>query len=157
MSMNNDPENFDGLRRLLALKRHEVPPPGYFHSFSHQVIARIEAGERGEEGSLFRLWLSAVPRWLHGFWQTLEAKPVFASAISAGACALVVAGALYSPTDSASSTLPQLPKNQLVQLPSSTPLLGEQTFSSIEGADSSDSLFQAYKNLEKERGVFAGQ
>ena len=75
MSMYPDSENFDQLRRLLAVKRHEQPPPGYFHNFSRQVIARIRAGERAEPANawarlfwdapwLQRLWAAFAPRFV---------------------------------------------------------------------------------------------
>ena len=43
--MNAAPDNFEKLQKLLALKRHEPPPPGYFTNFSSKVMARLEAAE----------------------------------------------------------------------------------------------------------------
>ncbi|HEY3856621.1 MAG TPA: hypothetical protein VGO67_19730 [Verrucomicrobiae bacterium] len=43
--MKSDSENFETLRKLMALKRHEVPPPGYFNRLPRSIISRIERGE----------------------------------------------------------------------------------------------------------------
>jgi len=48
--MKDDPQEFEKLRRLLALKRSEVPPPRYFNSFSSEVISQIKAGEAVKPG-----------------------------------------------------------------------------------------------------------
>ena len=95
MSMNQDTENFDSLRRLLALKRHEQPPPGYFHRFSSQVIARIESGDRGEEGSVLERMLWEAP-WLQRLWASFEAKPALVGAFGVAVCGLLITGVISS-------------------------------------------------------------
>jgi hypothetical protein len=99
--MNPENENFEELRRLLALKRHEQPPPGYFHNFSGQVIARIKAGERGDR--------VLDHSWLQRFWSVLEAKPVFAGAFGAAICAVLISGIFNSEEAGMLSTTSVLP------------------------------------------------
>jgi hypothetical protein len=43
--METHSDEFNELRKLLALKRHEQPPPRYFNEFSGRVIDRIRAPE----------------------------------------------------------------------------------------------------------------
>jgi len=92
--MSQDSQDFESLRRLLALKRHEQPPPGYFNDFSSQVIARIKAGDQAEENPLERLFWEAP--WLQRLWAALETKPVMAGAFGAAVCALLIGGVVYS-------------------------------------------------------------
>jgi hypothetical protein len=93
--MTPEQENFDALRRLLALKRHEQPPPGYFNSFSRQVIARIRAGDFKEEPSFFERFFGQAA-WLHRAWSDLESKPALAGAFGIMVCGLLVFGMVYS-------------------------------------------------------------
>ena len=95
MSMNQDTENFGQLRRLLRLKRYEQPPPGYFNSFSSQVIARIKLGERGEDSAVVERLLWEAP-WLQRIWAAFEAKPVLAGAFGLAVCGLLITGVIYS-------------------------------------------------------------
>jgi hypothetical protein len=71
--MKTDPENFEELRKLMALKRHELPPPGYFPRLSDTIMARIERGE----GRMT-------------FWERISAdftiRPAFAYAFVLAAC-----------------------------------------------------------------------
>jgi hypothetical protein len=43
--MNSDQENFEALRKLMALKRHEQPPREYLDQLSDNIRMRIERGE----------------------------------------------------------------------------------------------------------------
>ena len=90
--MTPDSENFDQLRKLMALKRHEVPPPGYFHGFSREVIVRIKAGEGAHEATGFIVEGS----WLRRFWGLFEARPVLAGGFGVAVCGFFVVGALIS-------------------------------------------------------------
>ena len=93
--MSQDTENFEQLRRLLALKRHEQPPPGYFNDFSSQVIARIKLGESGDRGFAIEHLLWEAP-WLQRIWAAFEAKPVLAGVFGVAVCGLLITGVIYS-------------------------------------------------------------
>jgi len=95
--MNRDEENFQQLRRLLALKRYEQPPPRYFNDFSARVATRIRLGDPGETYS--EHWFWEVP-WLMRLWATFETNPVLAGAFGAAVCALLISGVVFSPRTS---------------------------------------------------------
>ena len=79
--MNQPPDNFDALRKLLALKRHESPPPAYFDRLAGLVIARLEA----EEGM-------RSPNWWQRWWEALNSPPVVALSYGAAVVGLVMLG-----------------------------------------------------------------
>ncbi len=91
--MNENQSNFEPLRRLLAFKRHETPPPGYFNNFSRQVMAGIRAGETGAEAEWSGRLLASMP-WLLKLLQSFETKPVFAGGFATALCALLLFGAV---------------------------------------------------------------
>jgi len=93
--MSPIPDDFEQLRRLLALKRHEQPPPGFFHGFSRQVIVRIQAGELGDQSEA-SLWSFSGGSLLQRIWATLDARPALAGAFGVAVCGFFVVGALLS-------------------------------------------------------------
>ena len=89
--MNENKNNFDSLRRLLALKRHETPPPGYFENFSRDVMASIRAGENSRTANVS----SQLP-WLFRLLSTFEVKPAFAGSFASMLCLLLLLGIVYA-------------------------------------------------------------
>jgi hypothetical protein len=75
--MNPQADNFEQIRKLLALKRHEQPPPGYFEHLSARIISRIESVESGRPTLWERL----------GF--AFGSKPAFVCALGVVACGLI--------------------------------------------------------------------
>jgi hypothetical protein len=128
--MNPDSENFDSLRKLMALKRHEIPPPGYFDGFSRNVRARIKVGDHGDE-------IGEENSWVQRFLGMFNVKPVFAGAFGTAVCALLVSGIFSSePTQVMAGA-----HN------SDTPNLGPVPIPTFAGADSPNSNIVAGSSL----------
>jgi hypothetical protein len=92
--MNPESENFDALRKLLAIKRHETPPPGYFEQLASEVRARLRGGEHRRSD----LWneVGEEASWLQRAWGLLYTKPAFAGAFGVLVCGVLLAGMFYS-------------------------------------------------------------
>jgi hypothetical protein len=85
--MNDAPEDFDKLQKLLKLKRYEVPPPGYFNHFSTHVINRLEREFDRAPGEA---------DWVKRFLGMLETNPIAAGLFGMSVCGLLISGIAYS-------------------------------------------------------------
>jgi hypothetical protein len=78
------------VERIIALKRFERPPPGYFHLLPGRIISRIEKGESPS-----------------GFWENWGAafgiRPALACAFGLSVCGAVVVGICFSPKSEATA------------------------------------------------------
>jgi hypothetical protein len=72
------------VEKIIALKRYERPPPGYFHLLPGRIIHRIEQGEGRA-----------------GFWETwslvFRVRPALAYALGLTVCGALTAGLFFSP------------------------------------------------------------
>jgi hypothetical protein len=93
--MNESNKNFDELKRLLKLKRHEVPPPGYFQNFSGEVIGRIRAGEAGGSQS-FMDRLNGQAPWLVSLLHIFETKPGVIGGFATSLCLVLLIGVVLA-------------------------------------------------------------
>ncbi len=93
--MSLDQDNFQALRRLLALKRHEQPPPGFFDAFARRVISRLEADELVEEAAGVNPGFWEVP-WLQRFLATFDRSSALAGTFGLAVCGLLLAGLICS-------------------------------------------------------------
>jgi hypothetical protein len=102
--MDLEEKRIEKVQRIIALKRYEQPPPGYFHLLPDRIINRIEKGEG--KSNLWESWLSS-----------LTLRPALACAFGLTICGAVSFGMLYPPQsdNSASSNA-----NAIVQTPNST-------------------------------------
>jgi hypothetical protein len=104
--MSAESNNFESLRKLLAVKRMEVPPPGYFDQFAGEVRARLRDGEHQRDD----LWrdLGDEASWLQRLWYLFSNRPALAGACGMAVCGLVLTAGIYysqgGDTDLASQT-----------------------------------------------------
>ncbi len=91
--MSTSPEpDFKQLKRLLALKRHEQPPPGYFDFLARRVQEEIRATRPSRRrpdpsGNLLHQFF--------GLLETLQTRPAFAVGVGAVVCTLLVGGVVF--------------------------------------------------------------
>ena len=114
-------QNFDQLRKLLALKRYEQPPPGYFQNFSCKVIARIEAAE-----------LTAPASWWEKLGFRFNLRPALMCGLSVVVCGLLSIGVISSLFGSADQ-----PPLGLVMAPTADPSAALTPFNASDATASS--------------------
>src|SRR5688500_12091740 len=79
--MNSSPEDFKDLRRLLALKRHEQPPPGFFSYLPDKIQIRIDREDLSEHST-----------WWDCIVLKLDAQPILAGAYAFTISGLMLMG-----------------------------------------------------------------
>jgi hypothetical protein len=96
-----EPDNLQRVSRLLAFKRHERPPVGYFDRFPREIIARI----RAEECAPDSLWESVASR-IPCFQQLLTISEPLAGAVGLAVCGVLIRGFIISDSSVASQSAP---------------------------------------------------
>jgi len=83
--MDSPHESFEPVRRLLALKRHEQPPPGYFDYLHTQVLDRLTSEAETEPED-----------WLETILERFRLRPALAGVFSFALGAFYLFGLGYS-------------------------------------------------------------
>jgi hypothetical protein len=125
--MNENENNFESLGHLLALKRREIPPPGYFNNFSRQVLQRINAGDPGTSANWVEDLFGQAP-WLSKLLHAFDAKPVFAGGFAGTLCLLLFFGIVYAER-------PDLTQQPLLQVADSSASLAVSPTALTQSAD----------------------
>jgi hypothetical protein len=94
--MSEDQENFEALRKLLSLKRHEQPPPGYFDRLPGQILSRLNKPE--PQASLWERLMEGI-----------VLRPAFAYSLGLVFCGTLALGIGY-----AVSVAPEQTANQVI-------------------------------------------
>ena len=90
--METHSDDFNELRKLLALKRHEQPPPRFFNEFSARVIERLQTPE-----------VLPQPTWWQRLGLDFDLRPAMVCALGVVISGLLLFGVI-SGVDTDSST-----------------------------------------------------
>jgi len=93
--MKTSNQNFTELKQLLKLKRHEIPPPGYFNNFAGEVISRLRAGEAEAAQGLAERLQEQVP-WLADLLRIFETRPGLIGGFATSLCLLLLFGVVLA-------------------------------------------------------------
>ena len=85
MHPDHDRESFAALRRAVALKRHEQPPPGYFDRLHRRVLDRLPLEREVEPED-----------WFEALFERFRLRPALAGFFSLALGAFYLAGLGYS-------------------------------------------------------------
>jgi hypothetical protein len=79
-----DPQARPTVEKIIALKRLEQPPPGYFRLLPERIIHRIEQGEG--QSNIWEFWSAAF-----------SIRPILAYALGLTVCGALTAGIWFAP------------------------------------------------------------
>jgi hypothetical protein len=117
-----DPESRPtvSVEKLIALKRYEQPPPGYFDLLPGRILRRIERGE-GQT----RIW----PAW----WPVFNTRPVLAFALGLTVCGVLSVAILSSPKVDPAQAAGEMPSGEQWAAASFGSLSSGETASGVTG------------------------
>lgn len=134
--MSTETDNFEALRKLLVLKKHEVPPPGYFDQFAGEIRSRLAAGEHRQTD----LWreMGDEASWLQRLWSSLAAQPALAGAVGMAVCGLMLAGVYFSQSSESGNGGVVVAESWKLTAPVVSPMAGVQPAATMLASSSTN-------------------